>query len=420
MLGTEGSAPVGRSPLAWRVTGWIAVSSIPAAVWAAWLFLAPSSSPLGTLVGPAGLLGCFVLAVATIIWLLKRQVLVPLRTIAQAVSQVARRQPVDLGTLPARDDELGILARAVERMAHEVAEHLMRLQGVNAVCRSVQQAQVLEMTASRLGEFLTQVLEQAVRLTQARYGAVGVFDERGERLTQFFTVGLDDATRAAIGSPPTGRGLLGFLAHEDQPVRLKDLTAHPRAVGFPPHHPPMRSFLGQSIKAHGRLYGRIYLTEKVGADEFSETDAMVLSILAAQAGVAIEDGEYLKQLQQAKERYRHLLESPEEGIYGVDLEGRCTFINRAGATMLGYRSDEVLGQSMHALVHHTRRDGSPYQAEECPSVRAIQIGQGYRLDDEVLWRKDGTWFPVEFCASPVREGDRVTGAVVAFTDISVR
>jgi len=115
-----------------------------------------------------------------------------------------------------------------------------------------------------------------------------------------------------------------------------------------------------------------------------------------------------------------LLASTGEGIYGVDLEGRCTFINRAGAEMLGYRAEEVIGRNMHDLMHHTRADGSHYPAEECPIFQAFRRGQSCRLDGDVLWRADGSRFHAEYSSYPIRDQDRITGAVVTFVDISER
>jgi PAS domain S-box-containing protein len=121
-----------------------------------------------------------------------------------------------------------------------------------------------------------------------------------------------------------------------------------------------------------------------------------------------------------EEAHRLLLESTDEGIYGIDLDGRCTFVNASGAAMLGYHPDEVVGQNMHELVHHTHPDGSPYPVDECPIFRAFRTGQGCRGDHEVLWRRDGTTFPVEYSSYPIREKNFVKGAVVMFTDISER
>jgi PAS domain S-box-containing protein len=117
---------------------------------------------------------------------------------------------------------------------------------------------------------------------------------------------------------------------------------------------------------------------------------------------------------------RQLLESTGEGIYGLDLEGRCTFLNRAAARMLHRTPADVLGQSMHPLTHHTRPDGSPYPAEECPIYRVSRNGQGGKVDNEYFWRADGTCFPVEYTAYPIIEAGQLRGSVVSFTDITLR
>jgi PAS domain S-box-containing protein len=117
---------------------------------------------------------------------------------------------------------------------------------------------------------------------------------------------------------------------------------------------------------------------------------------------------------------RLLLESSGEGIYGIDLDGRCTFINKAAAAALGYQPEEAVGQNMHDLVHHSREDASPYPVENCPIYRACQSGIACRVDTEVLWRKDGTSFPAEYSSHPIVEDDLVKGAVVSFTDITER
>jgi PAS domain S-box-containing protein len=118
---------------------------------------------------------------------------------------------------------------------------------------------------------------------------------------------------------------------------------------------------------------------------------------------------------------RSLLESTDEGIYGEDRENCATFVNRSAAEMLGYSPEELIGKNMHSLIHYRRRDGSPYPREECPIVQASRTGQGVRLDDEVLWRRDGTPLPVEYSAFPITAEDAsIVGTVVTFVDISDR
>ena len=115
-----------------------------------------------------------------------------------------------------------------------------------------------------------------------------------------------------------------------------------------------------------------------------------------------------------------LLASTGEGIYGVDMDGRCVFINRAGAEMLGYRTEDVLGRNMHDLMHHTRPDGSHYPAEQCPILNAFRAGKPCRIDSDMLWRADGTSFYAEYSSHPILDRDHITGAVVTFVDISDR
>ena len=124
--------------------------------------------------------------------------------------------------------------------------------------------------------------------------------------------------------------------------------------------------------------------------------------------------------QRVGRRMQVLLESAGEGIYGIDVEGRCTFINRAGAELLGYGPDEMLGRNMHDLAHHHREDGSAFPVEECPIFHAFKEGGQCRVDTEVFWHKDGSSFPVEYSSYPILEQGEITGAVITFTDTTER
>ncbi|MBX3637242.1 MAG: PAS domain S-box protein [Rubrivivax sp.] len=122
----------------------------------------------------------------------------------------------------------------------------------------------------------------------------------------------------------------------------------------------------------------------------------------------------------AADRLTLLLESTGEGIFGIDMAGRCTFVNRAAAQMLGWRTEEVLGRNMHELIHHTHGDGRPYPEAECPIFNAFRRGLPCRIDDEVLWRADGSPFWAEYSSYPIVEHGAVLGAVVTFVDIGER
>ena len=120
------------------------------------------------------------------------------------------------------------------------------------------------------------------------------------------------------------------------------------------------------------------------------------------------------------DRLTLLLESTGEGIFGIDLDGRCTFINRAGAQMLGYATGQVIGRNMHELIHHAYPDGRDYPVDECPIFRAFWKGLPCRIDSEVFWRADGSCFPAEYSSHPIIEDGVVLGAVVTLVDISER
>ncbi|MGH7232561.1 MAG: PAS domain S-box protein, partial [Nitrospiraceae bacterium] len=126
------------------------------------------------------------------------------------------------------------------------------------------------------------------------------------------------------------------------------------------------------------------------------------------------------QFREVQAKYRALLESTGEGIVGLDIHGRCIFINQAAARMLQYRSDEILGKQLHWIVHHSRADGLAYPYEDCSICRAYKTATAYRIEDELLWRRDGTSFPVDYSSYPIVENGELSGAVVTFTDITDR
>jgi signal transduction histidine kinase len=140
-----------------------------------------------------------------------------------------------------------------------------------------------------LSQLLHRFVKEACSLVDARYGALGVLNEARTKLEEFVTVGLSDENEALIGERPTGRGVLGLLITEPTTLILDDLTTHPDSYGFPAHHPPMKSFLGVTVRVRNEVYGNLYLTDKIGADDFSDEDAALAEALAVAAGIAIEN-----------------------------------------------------------------------------------------------------------------------------------
>ncbi|MGD0386147.1 MAG: GAF domain-containing sensor histidine kinase [Solirubrobacteraceae bacterium] len=156
---------------------------------------------------------------------------------------------------------------------------------------------------------LERILATAREVTGARYAALGILDERRGTLEQFQTAGIDEHTRAAIGQLPRGRGVLGALIRDPQPLRLSDVSQHPQSYGFPEGHPPMRSFLGVPILIRGAVWGNLYLTEKEDGD-FTEQDEDAAMILADWAATAIENA----RLYEVSERRRAEQEQAVRGL----------------------------------------------------------------------------------------------------------
>lgn len=176
-----------------------------------------------------------------------------------------------LGTLP------GDLQERLDAVMRGPAEAALLLDAVMSVGRGLDLPQVLR-----------RIVEAAVVVVDAEYGALGVVGE-GTRLTQFLPVGVTVEQREAIGALPEGHGILGELIRHPEPLRLVELSEHPSSHGFPPNHPPMHSFLGVPVRVRDKVFGNLYLTEKRGGRAFDAEDETVLSTLAVAAGLAIEN-----------------------------------------------------------------------------------------------------------------------------------
>ena len=176
-----------------------------------------------------------------------------------------------------------------------------------------------------LDRTLRQIVQAAIELVGARYGALGVLDGTG-MLGEFVHVGMDQATIERIGPLPTGRGILGVVTDGGQPLRLDDLSAHPASVGFPPHHPAMRTFLGVPVQARGEVFGRLYLTEKVDGAGFTADDEIVIDALAGAAGVAVDNARLYEQSRQRQRWLEATAEVNGELLGGGDVAVALTLI----------------------------------------------------------------------------------------------
>ena len=151
---------------------------------------------------------------------------------------------------------------------------------------------------SDLQSLLTRVVETALEMVDASYGALGVLNQRGDGLSAFVTAGMSPEEVQAIGKAPEGLGVLGVLIDDPRPLRLEDLHTHPKSHGMPANHPDMSSFLGVPVLSRGEAFGNLYLTNKIGGSAFTESDEQVLLGLAAAASVAIDNFRMLERLRE--------------------------------------------------------------------------------------------------------------------------
>lgn len=203
-----------------------------------------------------------------------------------------------------------------------------------------------------IDSLLQRIADLARDVLGAGYAAVGVVGDDGT-LRRFVYSGIDEETAKQIGDLPRGVGVLGALIEEGRPLRLKDIRDHPRSSGFPPHHPPMTTFLGVPIIARGRIFGRLYFTEKVDGEEFTKDDERIALMLASQAGVAVENARLLEEIRERSEELAVLEERDRiskelhdgviQAIYsvGLSLQGAIGMIKRDPDTA-GKRIDEAI------------------------------------------------------------------------------
>jgi signal transduction histidine kinase len=223
--------------------------------------------------------------------------------------------------------------------------------------RGLVEAGIALSSELELASVLQRLVETAAGITGARYAALGVIDPAGRGLEQFVAAGLTPDEQAAIGELPRGRGILGVLIREAKPLRLHDLTEDPRSVGFPPGHPEMRTFLGVPIVLRGVAYGNLYLAEKAGGADFTEDDEDLVTLLAAQAAVAIENARLYESATRWGKQLETLNEIGDALVSETDLPRLLDLISRRLRELVGAKLVAIVLPAADGTVRFEAADG---------------------------------------------------------------
>jgi PAS domain S-box-containing protein len=282
-------------------------------------------------------------------------------------------------------------------------------------------------TTLELPVVLQEIITGACQLIGARYGAVGVFNS-SEGVEQLITYGLSQDEQDRIGDLPRAKGLLGWLHQQQQPVRLADLSQHALSVGFPPHHPPMKTFLGVPARFNHAVLGSLYLTGKEGGQEFTQDDEDLLVLFAAQAALAINNAMTYQrertaraQLEEERQRLATLVGTSPVGIFVADISGQVTLLNREAERILGcaHQPDYRLEKYQEAAVYR-RPDGSAYSPQDLPLQRALYSGESVLGEEVRIEFPDGRAVLTAVSSRPLYgPNGGITGAIAVFQDISV-
>lgn len=286
---------------------------------------------------------------------------------------------------------------------------------------------ILAITSGlKLDATLRAIVHTAAELVDARYGALGV---RGydHRLVEFVYEGIDEETRHLIGSLPEGRGVLGALIEEPKPIRLDDISRHPASVGFPLHHPPMRTFLGVPVRIRDEVFGNLYLTEKADGQPFSDDDEVLVQALAAAAGIAVDNARLFEESRTREAWIEATRDIGTQMLAGADpamvfrliAEEALTLMAGAATLVAVPLDDEAPACEVDDLVIvEVAGEISPAVKQTTVAVSGTSIGGVFhdrtpRRFDRLDLAVDGPVEPGPALVLPLRAADTVAGVLVA-------
>ena len=302
----------------------------------------------------------------------------------------------------------------------EVHDHVDQIVDGGDRLDGLVEAMLVVTAGLELDQTLRKIVHTAIGLVDARYGALGVRGH-GHELIEFIYEGIDEEMREKIGHLPEGRGVLGVLMDDPKPIRLDDIARHPASVGFPPNHPPMRTFLGVPVRIRDEVFGNLYLTEKAGGHPFSQDDEVLVQALAAAAGIAIANARLYEQSKTRQAWIEATRDIGTELLSGTDpatvfrlIASKALDLSNAAMTLVAVPADpEVPAADVPELVVVATAGDMPGQGQQTIPVSGTSIGEAFlkrepaRLNDVDI---DGAGPALLL---PLRATDTVAGVLVA-------
>ena len=271
-----------------------------------------------------------------------------------------------------------------------------------------------------LDTVLQGVIDGACSLTRARYGALVAFDDSGG-IETLITSGVTPEERPRFGDLPKGLGLLQYLNEIEGPLRLADIASHPRSVGFPEGHPPMKTFLGTPVLHVGERLGNIYLTEKEGGREFSLEDEETLVMFASQAGMAIANARRYSDEHRARADLEALVNISPVGVLVFDAKtGDLVLLNQESRRIVhGFRAPGRSQAEILSVLTFRRPDGREIPLDQMPTQRALKNGETVRAEEIIIQLPDGQAITTVVNAAPIfSEAGAVVSVVATVQDMT--
>jgi len=309
-------------------------------------------------------------------------------------------------------EEIQQVVGGFQRRLDYLADHAGRLRRLNDASRRMFKEVRVDEASGRLFET---ALDLLVSLIQVRYGALIVLDEQGE-IAHFFHTGLAAEEVEKIASRPTGKGLLGDFLSREGTLRLEDIGGHPRAVGFPPGHPPMRTLLAAVIRHEEEVYGRVYLCDRRDGEPFTFQDQQLVEEIAENVGLTVFFQRHMKNSRGLEEDLKvaaQVFESSAEGILVTDADRKIILVNQALTSITGYTQDELIGRTpgIFSSGHHDET----FYRDMWRSLNETGQWQGE------IWnrRKNGSVYPEWLRITAITDnGGAVCHYVAVFSDLS--